>query len=277
MDFSIASYSFHRLLEAGKQDVFKYIADCKDYGCALLDLWNGHLVELIAEDEAIKTGPNPLQTSFSEAGLAYVGRVKVASDAAGIPFGCLAVDGAHIYEPTAEARQINRAAAYRWLDVAERLKAAQMRIDSGGTEDLPAEQFAIIVEGLQDVVNRGREMGIEIVIENHWGASRVAENVVKMLNAVNGLGLLFDTHNFVKGDQERSWPLCAKYARAVHIKTFEFDDSGSDPSVNIQKAIRILLDAGYKGCWGIESVPRDGDEYGAVHKTMALIRRSVEG
>lgn len=33
MDFSIASYSFHRLLEAGKQDMFSSITDCNALGC----------------------------------------------------------------------------------------------------------------------------------------------------------------------------------------------------------------------------------------------------
>lgn len=276
MKFSIASYSFHRLLRDGKQDVFKYITDCKDLGCALLDVWNGHLAPLVAEDEAFKAGADALQTTFSSAGLDYVARVAASAEVAGMPFGCVAVDGAHIYEPTLEARQANRATAYRWLTIAERLGAAQMRIDSGGTEDMPEEQFAIIVDGLRDVVKRGSDLGIEILIENHWGASRVAENVVKMLDAVDGLKLLFDTNNFVKDQLEKSWELCTPYARSVHIKTFEFDDSGSDPSVDIPKAIRLLLAHKYDGCWGVESVPRDGDEYGAAKKTMALIQRTVE-
>ena len=40
-DISICSYSFHRLLAAGKQDIFRYITDCKELGCTGLDAWNG--------------------------------------------------------------------------------------------------------------------------------------------------------------------------------------------------------------------------------------------
>jgi len=36
-----------------------------------------------------------------------------------------------------------------------------------------------------------------------------------------------------------------------------------------------LLDAGYDGPWGIESVPRELDEYESVRRTIALIRRSL--
>lgn len=273
MKLSVASWSFHRLLESGKQDMFQYIADCKNLGCTQLDPWNGHLAPLVQEDEGVKSGSNPLQTSFSTEGLAYVDRVKAAAEQAGLPFGCLAVDGAHIYEPTPEARQINRAAAYRWLDVAKRLGASQIRIDCGGTPDLPDEMFRIVVEGFKDVVSRANALGLEVVIENHWGASNLPENVVRMLKAVDGLGLLFDSHNFAPGTQEQGWTLCSRYARSVHIKTFAFDADGNETTVDVPRVIGILLDNGYDGCWGVESVPEDGDELGAARKSLDLIRR----
>jgi sugar phosphate isomerase/epimerase len=275
-NFSVASYSFHRLLWDGKQDMFKYIDDSKDLGMVQLDAWNGHLAPLIAETDALKSSSTDWnQAQFSTAGLEYIAQVRTTSDAAKQPFGCLAIDGAHIYEPTLEARAVNRAAAYRWLDAAARLGAKQVRVDSGGTPDFPDEQFEIVVDGFNDIIRRAGEHGIEIVIENHWGASHIPENVVKMLEAIDGLALLFDTNNFAKGTQERGWELCPKYARSVHIKTFEFDDAGNDPTVDIPRVIKLLIETGYNGVWGIESVPRNGDEYGAVKQTMALIERSI--
>lgn len=273
MKLSVASWSFHRLLESGKQDMFQYIIDCKSLGCTQLDPWNGHLAALVDEDKSLKSGSNSLQSSFSSEGLAYVDRVKAAAEQAGLLFGCLAVDGAHIYEPTPEARQINRAAAYRWLDVAKRLGASQIRIDSGGTPDLPDEMFQIVVEGFKDVVSRARALGLEVVIENHWGASNLPENVVRMLKAVDGLGLLFDSHNFAPGTQEQGWTLCSPYARSAHIKTFAFDADGNETTVDVPRVISILLDNGYNGCWGVESVPEDGDELGAARKSLDLIKR----
>ena len=276
MEFSIASYSFHLLLRDGKQDMFKYITDCKEFGCAYLDPWNGHLASLVQESDAIKAGTDPLQVKFSPNGIDYAKRVKAAAESAGLPFSCLAIDGAHIYEPTPEQRAINRAASHRWLEIAVILGAEYMRIDTGGDTSMTNEQFDVIVAGYNDLIKRARDAGVKIILENHWGASRSAENVVKLLKAIDGLALLFDTNNFLPENLEQSWLLCAPYARSVHIKTFEFDENGSDPTVDIPKAIRILIEAGYKGCWGIESSPRDGDEYGAIPKTMALIKRSVE-
>ena len=273
MDFGICSYSYHRLLADGKQDIFKFIEDCKKVRATQLDPWNAHLAPIKDGDAVLKAGADPENAQLAPQDEDYLKKVRLAADRAGIPFGCIAVDGAHIYEPTEEARRGNRALAYRWLDVGERLGARQMRIDAGGPTEMPDDVFAIIVDGYNDLVVRGRERGIEILIENHWGPSHIPENVVKILEAVDGLGLLFDTNNWAPGMQQRGWELCAKYAKASHIKTFEFDADGNEPSVDIAKVMTMLLDAGYDDPWGIESCPNDGDEYAGVEKTIALMKR----
>ena len=68
----------------------------------------------------------------------------------------------------------------------------------------------------------------------------------------------------------------AKFAAACHVKTFEFDAAGNETSgANPEEAIGMLLDSGYKGVWGVESVPKDGDEYAGARRTVDLIRRTV--
>ncbi len=56
LQISIGSFSFHRLLAAGKQDIFQYILDCKALGCTQLDPWNAHLSSLQSGDEIITAG-----------------------------------------------------------------------------------------------------------------------------------------------------------------------------------------------------------------------------
>lgn len=76
--------------------------------------------------------------------------------------------------------------------------------------------------------------------------------------------------------QEEGWQLCVPRAKDVHIKMFTFDENGLDPAEDIPRVVKMLLvQSGYKGCWGIELLPRDGDEYGAIRKTMALIEKTV--
>jgi sugar phosphate isomerase/epimerase len=166
--------------------------------------------------------------------------------------------------------------AYRWLRAAYLLGCKQVRIDAGGPPEMPDEAFKVIVAGYQDLLAHAKSLGIELLVENHWGPTNNPDNVVKLLGALPGLGLLFDTNNWIKTRQEEAWETCARYARAVHIKTFTFDEQGNEPSVDIPKAMRILVAAGYNDAWGVESVPKDGDEIGAVKKTFALIRKSLQ-
>ena len=96
---------------------------------------------------------------------------------------------------------------------------------------------------------------------------------MKLLEENEGLGLLFDSNNWAPGMQEKGWKMCAKYATVTHIKTFAFDRAGNDITVDVPRVINLLCDTGYKGVWGIESCPKDGDEYAGVRKTIALIER----
>jgi sugar phosphate isomerase/epimerase len=297
MEISICSFSFHRTLAAGKQDIFQYIADCQALGATHLEPWIAHLgtgrkaTPVLGESNgsqevlwsklrALMQQPPPVLWPGDDPKAVedgdYLDRVKAAAEKAHMPFSGIAVDGAHIYEPSEAARQANRARAYQWLDVAEKLGAKQMRVDAATRPvELTGENFQIIVEGYQDLVARGRPKGVEILIENHVGPSKFPDEVIKILEAVDGLGFLLDTNNWAEGLREEGWYKCAKYARATHIKTFEFDAAGNDPTVDLEKAINILIDAGYQGCWGIESSPTDGNEYEAVQKTIALIHRVV--
>jgi sugar phosphate isomerase/epimerase len=273
MELSLCSYSFHRLLEAGNHDVFKYISDCHTLGCTQLDLWNGHLPSLLDDQSRSPSSFTLEYAQLSTDELDYLAQIKSAAESAGLPFGCLAVDGAHIYEASPEARQANQIKADRWLNIAEQLSVQQIRIDSGGPPELSDDVLEIIVTGYNDLLPRAGEKGLEVVIENHWGASRIPENVVRILEAVPGLGLLFDTGNWPEEMREMGWTMCARYARATHLKTYAFDAEGDETTVDIPRAMRILQEAGYQGSWGIESVPRQGDEYEAAKKSIALVRR----
>ena len=46
--------------------------------------------------------------------------------------------------------------------------------------------------------------------------------------------------------------------------------------MDLSQAFRLLKESGYNGCWGVESVPGDGDEIEGARKTIALIRREAD-
>ena len=256
MDYSVCSYSFHRTFDEGKMDIFGYIDWCKAAGFTKLDPWMRHLEEGFADD-------------------AFIARVRAAGDAAGLPFGCIAVDGAHVYEKTAVARAANRQKAYRWIDIAAALGATQIRIDAGGRGESWGDIADVVIEGYNDIIAYARPHGIEVVIENHWGPTQDPNTMYKLLDAVDGLGLLFDSFNWPAGTHEQAWPQYAPYASLTHIKTFAFDEDGNEATWDIPKVIRILREAGYDGCWGIEGESPDWDEIEIVTRTLALIKREL--
>ncbi len=251
IQLGICSYSFHRMLEAGKQDVFQYILDCKRLGCTQLDPWNAHLTSM--EDS-------------------YIAKVKDAAKRVELPFGCIAVDGGHVYEESAEKRAGNRKKAHRWIEVAGKLAARQIRLDAGGTAAMPEEEWEIILEGFADLKSRCAEVGVELVMENHFGASLIPDNVVRICRE-SGIGLLLDSYNWERGKMAEGWIKCAKFARACHVKTFAFTDDGEELTMNVGGFVGLMKKAGYRGAWGVESVPVDGDEMGAAVKTISLIRK----
>lgn len=280
MQLSICSFSFHRMLGEGKQDIFRYIRDCKELGCTHLQPWNAHFARETDAAEVDKLGRNPGLPELPEWAApptdeGYLRDIRAAAEEAGLAWEAVAVDKAHIYEDDPEARAANRRFAYLWLDIAETLGCPALRIDAGGPEEMPDDVFRVIVEGYEDLIARGADKGVRIVTENHWGPTRVPENVVKLLDSVEGLGLLFDTNNWAEGRQQDGWAMCAKYATNTHVKTFRFDEDGNEPSVDIPKAIGMLVDAGYDGIWGIESCPKEVDEMTGVRRTIDLIRRSL--
>jgi sugar phosphate isomerase/epimerase len=274
MQIGICSYSFHRIWAAGQMDFGRYVEVCKELGCTQLDPWNAHLSELKDPRQTLSAGRNPGQSHhLAVPSRQHVDRIRATAKAAGVPFGTIAIDGAHIYEPTESARQENRQRAYGWLDVASTLGAKQARIDAGGPEEMPDEIFQIIIEGYRDLIARARPLGIEILVENHWGPTLLPRNVERLMEVVEGLGLLFDTRNWKPGHKEEAIKRCAKFARATHVKTGNWDAAGNETGTDVADVVGSLRAARYAGAWGIESVPADGDEIGGARKTVDLVRR----
>ncbi|MBK8795023.1 MAG: TIM barrel protein [Anaerolineales bacterium] len=150
MRYSLCSYSLHRTVAAGQMDLFGYFRFCQEAGYTQLDPWNEHIKQ-----------------AYDDNG--FLAEVKAAAAETGLPMGCIAVDGAHIYEPTPEGRELNRARRYRWLEIAHELGAEQLRIDAGGRDQTLDEIFDVVVEGYKDIISRAQAQGVEIIIENHWG------------------------------------------------------------------------------------------------------------
>lgn len=247
MNYSIASYSFNGLIKQGKIDVFGYLESVKyRYHLNSADIWNMML------------------TSFDED---YLKKIKEAMDEKEMDLANLCVDCAEVWDPDTEAREKWYQNALGNLRAAEILGARTVRIDMGGRDlDMTDEQFEYTVKRYQEYAKIAHDCGFMVGPENHWGASRVPENIRKVYEAVDhpsfGILLHFDNWDVDKENGDR---LCAKYAFHTHLAAWVIPDC--------QDKLKILQDVGYQGYLGIEH-HSGKNEYSQVEWQLATARNT---
>ena len=152
--FSICSYSFRRSFESGEMDYRDYVDFNQSHGFSQLDPWMKHVEPALVDRRWLADAQDNGRGRRSAIWLPRGGRWSYLRGDCG------------------PARLERREMAYRWLDVAESLSASQMRIDSGGPEELTDEIFEIIVDGYNDLIPRARSAGVEIVVREPLGAHK---------------------------------------------------------------------------------------------------------
>jgi sugar phosphate isomerase/epimerase len=255
LKLSVASYSFHGLRAVGMMDVFGYLETVKyRYGLETADIWNG----IVGSDDLIH------QDGFQE-------KVKEALDERGMTVVNYHVDGCHIWEDDPAARGRNYKAAIKHLEVAKAWGAKTVRIDAGGKgKAWTSEQFDHIVERFKEYSIIAKEHGFCVGPENHWGPQMVPDNMERLANAVDnpGFGILLHMGHWEDAPDEEGDRRLARWAFHAHI-------DGRTASTRLESAMRLLSNAGYKGCLGVEIVS-GLDEYAEVGCKLAEIRLVLE-
>ena len=252
---SIAGYSFHGLLADGSMNVFGYLESCRyRYHLDTADLWNGVL------------GTDPDQYLQP----AFLARVRDAMRARGLTLVNYHADGCHIWEDDPAVRAQNAAMAERHLQAAEFLGAQTVRIDSGGRDRYwTPDQFELIVKTYRAWAARAANNGYAIGPETHWGAENYPDNMLTLAKAVESpaFGILLHMGKDVAGSPEDYDRQLAPLAIHTHI-------DARTTVTRIDSALRILREAGYTGCLGVEHHSAK-NEYAEVESQLAFVRRAV--
>jgi len=255
MKVSIASFSFHGLRSSGMIDVFGYLETCKyRYGLNTADLWNGIIGpdDLIFDEEFQKR----LIEALREREMVVVN---------------YHVDGCHIWEDDPALREKNHMSALGHLKVARAIGAKTVRIDAGGKgQTWTPEQFDLIVKRFREYAEIGADFGCRVGPESHWGPELVPDNMERLAKAVNhpGFGILLHVGHWEGAPEEEGDSRLAKYAVHTHL-------DARITRTRLEPAIRLLLDAGYQGYWGIEH-HSGKNEYAEVACQLAEVRRILE-
>jgi len=110
-----------------------------------------------------------------------------------------------------------------------------------------------------------------MLIENHGGPSATADQIVRIIEAVDPdwVGSNPDFGNFPPKSRYEELEKLAPYAQNAHAKTHDFT---GEQEIDYPRCFRILKDVGYDGPLCIE-FEGQGDAEEGVLKTKALIEK----
>lgn len=244
MNISIASYSFHKTIAAGKMDVFGYLESCKyRYRLDSADIWNGL---------TRSTDPE------------FARKIRDAVDEREMTVVNYHVDGVHLWENDAAKREINHKGALEHLRFAEILGAKTVRIDTGGTVvPMNDEQLDMVASRYREYAARAAGFGARLGPETHWGFSVMIDNMERIARAVDhpAYGVLHHIGRwYVAENQTVAFEDEAALDRRIAPWTCHTHLDGRITRTCLGERLALMREAGYQGYWGMEHYT-DGDEY----------------
>jgi L-ribulose-5-phosphate 3-epimerase len=229
---------------------------------------------------------------FENPTLNYLRELKRNGESHGVTFVRIMVDNEGDMAAVDKAERMESAIAHRkWVDIAHYLGCRDIRCNMrGGPADWKQDKDLVnrAAESFRDLLDYAKGSGLDILIENHGGASSDADVLVAVMKAVKDprFGILPDFGNMNRGDDR--YEVLRKlmpYARGVSVKA-SWSEDGTHPRWDLEKMIGICREFGYRGFWGIESsfgrTNRDmapdqiwQNEVRGVELTRAVIERTV--
>jgi sugar phosphate isomerase/epimerase len=253
MKISIAAYSFHGLRQQDMMDVFGYLETVKyRYRLDTADLWTGII------------GHNP-DNYLNEP---FLKKLKAALEEREMSVANYHLDGATVWNPDPDVRERDHAMILRHLDAAETLGAKTVRVDFGGrSQEMGEEQFDHLVKRYREYARRAADHGYRIGPENHFGPSVVADPMERVAQAVDhpGYGILLHLGHWEVGDDLDGDRRLAPWTVHTHV-------DARVARTDLAERMRILLDAGYEGYWGVEHHSAR-NEYAEVAAQLAEVQR----
>ncbi len=268
---SLAEWSFHRALKAGKMDNRDFAATAKNvYGIDAIEYVNQFFKDK-AKDQA------------------YLTELKKRADDNGVYTNLIMIDGeGGMAEVEPKKLQQSLENHYKWVDAAKFLGCQAIRVNAFSTGS-PEEAAKAAVDGLSTLAEYAAKVGLNVIVENHGGFTSNGEwlsGVMKQINLPN-CGTLPDFGNFctkrTKGvwegdcveeyDRYKGVTEMMPFAKAVSAKSYGFDAEGNETTIDYSKMLKIVKDAGYTSYIGIEYEGETMSEDEGIRATKALLER----
>jgi sugar phosphate isomerase/epimerase len=278
LEISLAEWSLHRALQAGKLDHLDFPAKAKnDFGIGAVEYVNGFF--------------GGTKMNFKEAGknTTYLDELLKRSKEAGVVNHLIMVDEEG---PLALPDDKERLAAVdnhkKWIEAAKILGCRTVRVNLHG-KGASDEKKTASIDSLSRLGEFAGTMNINVVVENHGSDSSNGMWVAGVMKQVNrsNVGTLPDFGNFCIShpwgttqdgcdnmyDRYKGVEELLPFAKGVSAKTYDFDNSGEQPLMDYKKLIGIVKASGFKGYLGIEFEGNTQPEEEGIRKTKQLLEK----
>lgn len=169
---------------------------------------------------------------------------------------------------------------YKWVEAARTLGGHAIRVNAY-SEGTPDEQAKYVADGMNRLCRFADDHDIDVIIENHGGLSSNAAWLMRAIRLADHprAGTLPDFGNFRISRADRNNPNAPiesydsyqgvremmPLAKGVSVKPTVWDAHGKSSPIDLDRMMRVVLDAGYHGYCGIEH-GRPGQELEAIRE-----------
>jgi len=239
-DISLAAWSINRSFFVGRR-------------------WKNIDLPRICREEFGITGLEFVNQFFENPMLNSLRQLKKAGEDYGVKFVLIMCDGEGDMASADKKERTTAARAHRkWIDAGYYLGCHAIRCNLGGPRPWQGKEREIVqcaAESFRDLLAYAKGARMNVVIENHGGASSDPEVLAGLMKEVNDpdFGTLPDFGNVNPGaDYEEVLRKLLPWAKGISVKG-SWNADGTHTRWNLERLIGICQEAGYHGYWGIES------------------------
>lgn len=261
-DISLAQWSFHKALFADEMDNLDFASTAQnEFGITAVEYVNQFFKD--------KAGDK-----------SYLAEMKKRSDDAGVRNVLIMCDGeGALGDADSEKREEAVENHYKWVEAAKYLGCHSIRVNAQSSGSYE-EQMQRAADGLRSLTEFADQHDINVIVENHGGLSSNAEWLVGVMKQVDHprCGTLPDFGNFnisqnESYDRYKGTSQLMPYAKGVSAKSYAFDSDGNETTIDFEKMLQIVKDAGYTGYIGIEYEGSNLSETEGIRATKQLLEK----
>lgn len=254
---SLAQWSLHRTLRSGQLDHLDFARTARrDFGL-----------------EAVEYVNTFFKTKAADAG--YLAEMNRRAADHGVYQHLIMIDAeGALGDPDPAQRRTAVENHHQWVEAAATLGCATIRVnaESKGTWE---EQQKLAADGLRRLTEYGASRNINVIVENHGGLSSNGawlSGVMKLVDHPR-CGTLPDFGNFYEYDRYQGVTDMMPWAKAVSAKSYDFDATGEETTLDFRRFLRIVTGAGFRSWIGVEYEGNRLPEREGITRTIALLER----